>query len=347
MRGITRRSFMAAAALGAAGPAMAQDMTENERALYDAARREGKVTWYQGQIQAEPSEAIGRAFSERYPGVTVDVVRSTSQVAFQRLSQDMRAGVAQCDVLSSTDASHFTFLKREGQLLQYRAKNADGLIEAVRHPDPDGYVQITYLGVYLIARNTQKVSEADAPKSWKDLLDPKWKNQLAIGHPGYSGSIGGFCLLMRRMYGWEYFTALERNKPQIGRSSDDPVTLLNAGERSIGIAVSTGTTLLSKSRGNPLALIYPTEGAEGVPSPSGIPSNAPHPNAAKLFLEFAASPAYFRVTRQFFDISLRPEVPPPEGARPLDQTKLISNTPAELEAGVPEVKEAWRDTFGV
>jgi len=278
----------------------------------------------------------------------VNVVRSTSQVAFQRLSQDARARVAQCDAFSSTDTSHFTFLKRQDRLLPYRPRNAEGMIQAARDAaDPDGHYQISYLALYLLARHTGRVPEQEAPQSWRDLTDPKWRDRLAVGHPGYSGAIGSWCVMMRRMYGWDYFRALERNRPQIGRSAGDPVTTLNAGERTIGVGIPAAATLFSISRGNPLALVYPTDGTLMVPAPSAALRNAPHPNAAKLFMEFVTGPAYAQATRPFFAESLRPEVPPPEGARPLDRLTLIGPTPQEIETGIPEVKELWRDTFGI
>ena len=92
---IDRRQMLALAAWSAAATkAWAQaPMHDQERALYEAAKREGEITWYTGQYSADASEAAGRAFNERYPGVRCNVVRSTSQVAFQRLSQDFRAGV--------------------------------------------------------------------------------------------------------------------------------------------------------------------------------------------------------------------------------------------------------------
>lgn len=348
MSRITRRHFIAAStvALGARGAA-ADELPPNERALYDAAKREGEVTWYSAQIQAEPGEAAGRAFTARYPGIKVNVVRSTSQVAYQRLSQDLQAGAAQCDVFSSTDYGHYLYLKQTGKLMPFRPNNADGLLPALRDQDKDNCWQICSLGLYLLAYDTRKVAAADAPKSWQDVLEPKWKDQLAIGHPGYSGAIGIMALIMRRMYGWDYFKTLEKNKPQIGRSSDDPVTLMNAGERNVGIGVSISQPLLSISRGNPLAIVYPAEGTVAVSGPSAIIKNAPHPNAAKLFMEFATGPEFAAVMRKYFIMPVRPEVPPPPGALALDKVKLLTATPQEIEQGVPEVKELWRDTFGV
>jgi iron(III) transport system substrate-binding protein len=105
--------------------------------------------------------------------------------------------------------------------------------------------------------------------------------------------------------------------------------------------------LLSLARGNPLAIVYPTEGTVAVYGPSAIPKSAPHPNAARLFMEFAAGPIFGDVMRKFYIMPVRPDVPPPDGALPVDKVKLLTLTPKEIADGVPEVKEAWRDTFGV
>lgn len=339
---------LAAAALLPARRAAAQDMPAHERQLYEAAQREGELTWYTGQLQAQPSEAIGRAFTERYPGVRCNVVRTTSQVAFQRLSQDARARVAQCDVFSSTDYSHFTFLKREGRLMAYKPENAAGMVKAARDAaDPDGHFQVTYLALYLLARRTDRLTEAEAPKSWRELTDPKWRDKLAVGHPGFSGAIGNWAIMMRKAYGERFFRDLERNRPQIGRSAGDPITTLNAGERVVGIGIPSAATLFSISRGNPLSMIYPTDGTLMVAAPSAAIGNAPKPNAARLFMEFMTSPAYSQATRPFYAESLRPEVPPPDGARPLDDIALISPTAQEVEQQMTVVRELWRDIFGV
>src|ERR1700710_1620684 len=147
MGDMTKRGLLA---LGAAAaltrPAAA--IAPHEQALYDTAKKEGELTWYSGQLSAEASEGMGAAFTQAYPGVKVNVVRSTSQVAFQRLSQDMRAGVAQCDVFASTDLAHSIFLKRQGLYLQYRPKDDPALLAPARGGDADGFYHVAYLGVW-------------------------------------------------------------------------------------------------------------------------------------------------------------------------------------------------------
>jgi iron(III) transport system substrate-binding protein len=354
MRRLTKRELLtgaaglAAAAIIPGRRATAQALPAHELELYQAAQREGQVTWYTGQMQAEPSEALGRAFTERYPGVRVNVVRTTSQVAFQRLSQDMRARVSQCDVFSSIDQSHLTYLKREDQLLEYKPRNLEGMLPSLHElNDPDGRFQVTYIALYMLGRRTDRVSEAEAPKVWQDILDPKWKDKLAVGHPGFSGAVGSWAVLMRKMYGLDFLKAFERNKPQIGRSAADPVTALNSGERTVGVVMPSATTLLAVARGNPIELIYPTDGTVLIPAPSGVLKAAPHPNAGKLFMEYCAGPVYSQTARRFYGESLRPDVPPPEGARPLDKFATVTPTPAEVDQGIPEIREAWREIFGV
>src|SRR3954468_18877789 len=137
MQAISRRKLLVGAA-GSVLAAPAGAIAPHEQELYDAAKKEGELTWYSGQLSAEASEGVGSAFTKVYPGVKVNVVRSTSQVAFQRLSQDMRAGVAQCDIFSSTDIGHSMFLKREGRYLQYRPKSESEILPQLQSVDPDG-----------------------------------------------------------------------------------------------------------------------------------------------------------------------------------------------------------------
>jgi len=106
--------------------------------------------------------------------------------------------------------------QRQNRLTQYRPVNADGMLPMLRISDPDNHFQTTFLGIFLLGHNTRLVPEAEAPQTWTDILDPKWKDKLAVGHPGYSGAIGMWALQMRKMHGDGYLRRLEANKPQVG-----------------------------------------------------------------------------------------------------------------------------------
>jgi iron(III) transport system substrate-binding protein len=347
-----RRAFGSLAGLGLLAPGLlrAQPATEiapHERSLYEAARaRNEQATWYVSHYNSETAEAIGRAFDATYPGVKVNVVRTTAQVAFQRLSQDMRARVHNCDVFSSTDLGHFSGLKAAGQLEKYVPQNAAHLFEAFRNIDPDGLYHTTAAGTVLITYNTAAVKQEEAPRKWTDLLDPKWRNRVAVGHPGFSGYVGTWVVAMRKLYGWDYFRKLEKNKPQIGRSINDTVTMLNSGERLVA-AGPGATTLRSASRGNPLAVLYPEDGTLLMISPTAITKGTRNPNAARLFVEFLLGKRTNEIHAENFSDVTRPDVPSYPGAQPLDRVKVIRPTDEDIEKGIPEVKEAWRDTFGI
>jgi iron(III) transport system substrate-binding protein len=345
-----RRSLLAALAvllglaLGTAGPAVAFD---GEKALHEAAKKEKEFTWYTAHYNSETAAALCQGFEKQYAGVKCNYIRTTAQVAYQRLAQDQKAGIAQASVISSTDQSHYTKMKQDGWLQPYKPKNLPELVDAFRSfNDPDGLFTATAAGLVLITYNTSVVSASEAPKKWADLADPKWKNKVSIGHPGFSGYVGTWVVQMRKLYGWDYFKKLELNKPRIGRSINDTVTMLNAKE-SIVAAGPSATTLESKAKGNPLAVVYPEDGAILMVSASGILKNAPAPNAAKLFMEYLLSREGNEVMVQQHQDPVNKQVKPMAGGKSIAEVKTIRPTSDEIEKGIPEVKELFRETFGI
>jgi iron(III) transport system substrate-binding protein len=313
--------------------------------LAEKARAEGSVTWYTAHTDGETAEAVGRAFTEKYPGIKAVVIRTTAQVAYQRLMEEIKNGIAQCDVFSSTDIGHDVALKKEKRFAHYVPENAAKLSAEFQNLDPDGFYYPTAAGLIVLTYNTKKLTAEKAPKNWTDLLDPRWKGQVSVGHPGFSGYVGTWVVAMRKLYGWEFFEKLEKNRPQIGRSINDTVTMLNAGERLVA-AGPTGTTLKSADKGNPVAVVYPADGAVLMIAPSAIMANAPHPNAARLFMEFLLDVEHARISVRDRGESVRPEVKPLDGAKPFTEVKVIRPSDDEVIKGIPEVVEQWRDTFG-
>jgi iron(III) transport system substrate-binding protein len=337
MKGLAGLAIVAALAFA---PAAHADI----KALEAGAKKEGELTWYVAHYTSEGAEDLGRGFTEM-TGVKVNVVRTTAQVAYQRLLQDLKNNQTICDVFSSTDVGHYVRLAAEGRFEKYVPETESKILPAFRNFDPAGFYHTTSAGLVVLTYNSTKVKAEEAPKKWQDLLDIKWKGKVSIGHPGFSGYVGTWVLTMKNLYSWSYFDKLEKNKPQIGRSINDTVTALNAGERQVA-AGADGSTLFSASRGNPLAVSYPTDGSVLIIAPSAIMKGTKHPNAAKLFMEYLYSVEAAKINAKHFAIPLRPEVPSPPGAKPISELKTIRPTVAEIDKGVPEVIEQWRDTFG-
>lgn len=345
----SRRSILKAAAGAAVAglgwhPAAAQ--SDREKDLLEPAQKEGEVTWYTSHSDDVTAQALARDFEAHYPGIKVNAVRTTAQVAFQRVTQEVKAGAMQVDVLSTTDIGHCVYLKSQGLLEKYIPANSYDVLEVYKGLDRDGYYHTTSAGMVNIGYATNKLKADQVPQSWPELLDPKWKDKITVGHPGFSGYVGTWVLMMRKLYGWDYFEKLAQNNPQIGRSINDTVTMMNAGERIIG-ATANGTLLSTAAKGNPLAVVYPTDGAVLIIAPSGIMKGAKHPNAAKLLMEYLLSVDGSKRWVEHYNESMRPEVDSLPGGKSAKDVKVVSPTVEEITSGIPEVIKQWRDTFGV
>ena len=331
--------------LGAAGASLLPRLAHADMAaLEEAARKEGAVSWYTAHTDGETANRVAQAFMAQYPGITVSVVRTTAQVAYQRLLQDLKNGIPPCDVFSSTDLGHDEALSHQGKFIKYTPENAKYLRPEFVGLDPAGTYYPTLSELVIPICNTNLVKPADAPKSWPDLLDPKWKNQVSVGHPAYSGTVGTWVVAMKKLYGWSYFEKLERNKPLIGRSVNDAVGVLNSGERAVAVGPS-GMSQVTAARGNTIGLIVPTDGAVVIVSPSAVMTAAAHPNAGRLFLEFLLGETNARILAEVRRIPVRIGAPDRPG-NPLEGVKTIRLTTAEIVRDMQDCIEQWRDTFG-
>ena len=345
---LRRREFSLVAASMLAAPSLVLSQTKSLAALHDLARKEGELTWYTVPQTSEIAERMGRTFTERYPGIKVNVVRTTAQVAFQRLNQDLRASSPNCDVFTSTDLSHYVDLKGRNLLLKYRPQAVAGQDKRVQNMDPDDYFHASSCFMMGLIYNTKKVTAAEAPKSWADLLDPKWNGVGLVAHPAYSGASGAWGIEMHKLYGDAFFKKLAANKTHVSRSTIDAVTAVISGES----LVSAGPMSLASragSKGNPVATVAPKEGPVVILSPSAIMASTRRPNASKLFMEWMmGSEDTEKISIEEFGVPLRANSKPREGVIGLnDSGPLLVPTALAMVTQLPKVVEAWREAFGV
>jgi iron(III) transport system substrate-binding protein len=342
---VTRRTAATGLAAFGAAAMLPRTTQADMDTLEAAARKEGTLTWYIAQVDAEKAETLGHTFTKEHPGISVAVIRTTGQVAYQRLLMDIKNHTPQCDVFSTTDISHMPVLKERHELAQFTPENAPELMPDFAALSDPGYYYVNNASRFFLLHNTVKVKSEDAPKSWTDLLDPKWKGQVAMGHPAFSGCMGVWTLSLKKLYGWEFFEKLAKNNPRIGRSAGDPITLLTAGECLVAPGSANGAYPAAE-KGNPIGINHPTDGLVLCVTPSAIPANAPHPNAGRLFMEWLLSEGYSRLIASDGSEPIRVGVPPRPDEPPLAEQKVIHVTVEEIRKGVPEVIEQWRDTFG-
>jgi iron(III) transport system substrate-binding protein len=320
------------------GPSPAQDARLIE------ARREGSVVWYTGAT-LYTAERVANLFEKAYPGIKVEVHRSGSERILQRLMQEAAAGIKNADVFNSSDVGHYVFLKKKGMLAKYTPAGVGRFSEAFR--DPDGIAFGWRAFLIVMSYNSKLLPGADAPKTWKDLLDSKWKGKLVTAHPGYSGAVATYVLALVNLYGWDYFKQLAQNKPHLRQSVHDPAQVVASGERVVGANGAEYFLYSQRKKGNPIGIVYPQDGAPLVVSPSAITGSAPHPNAAKLFTDFV----FTKEVQQYLADSEGLYVPHPEVTYPSDKPKLadlklLSVDPEELERRTEEIKKRFVEFFG-
>src|SRR5262245_52750210 len=325
-------------ALAARPPAFAAD----ER--LEAAKKEGKVVWYTS-LALTSAEKVAKLFETAYPGVKVEVNRTGSQRILQRVMQELQANIKNVDVIHTSDAGHYVLLKEKKLLMKYTPPGVESFPASFR--DKDGYHYGLRATINVIAYNTKAVPAADAPRTWKDLLDPKWRGKLVTAHPGYSGVIATHVLALVHLYGWDYFKQLAQNKPMLVQSAADPATVVASGERPVAVNGGDYSFYQAMKRGNPVEIVYPNEGVPLVVSPSAITSFAPHPTAARLFTDFTFSREIQQVLADSEGLYVgHPGVTYPPDKPKLGELKLLTVEPEELEKRDEEIKTRFVEFFG-
>jgi iron(III) transport system substrate-binding protein len=314
--------------------------------LIEAAKKEGKVVYY-SSMDLPVGEKLGKAFEAAYPGIQIQIERSGSERLFQRIAQEFSSDIHAADVINSSDAAHFIPWKKNGWLMPFVSEDtAKYFPEAYR--DPDGMFAVSRIWLSSIAINTNLVKPEDAPKSFADLLDPKWAGKMVKGHPAYSGTIMTATFQLVRELGWEYYEKLAKQRVMQVQSSTDPPKKLSLGERAVMADGNEYGVVLLKEAGQPVEPIYPAEGTPTISGPTGIFASAPHPNAAKLFQAWL----HTRETQQFFmdftaQYSAHPQVTSKPGRRKLSDIKLMKEDPAGVEAQSEEIKTRYAKLFRV
>ena len=328
--------------------ATAPPLSEVTPALIEAARKEGKASFYTA-LELNTSERLARTFEAKYPGVAIRVERSGAERIYQRIIQEQASRIYAVDVVCSTDPSHF---------LDWTAKDKDWVEPYVTEDmakhfpadqrDPNGMHATLCAWLEVIGYNTNLVKAEDAPKSYVDLLNPNWQGKLVKGHPGYSGAILTNTYLWVRELGWPFIEKLAQQKVMQLQSAADPPKKVAIGERAVMADGNDYSLEVAKLNGQPVEVVHATEGSPVIPVPSGIFRSAPNPNAARLFQSFFFSAeAQQMLVDVFAHRSFHAQVKEKGEHIPLAKLKLLKADPAQVQAQSEEIKARYTKIFGV
>jgi iron(III) transport system substrate-binding protein len=349
----SRREILAASTGAAATALFAQPLkaappeaTAVTPALIEAAKREGQVTFYSA-LELPVAERFGKAFEAKYPGITVRVERSGAERLFQRIGQEQASRINAVDVANSTDPAHYLDWKKNDWLAPFVPEDVAKHFPA-EHVDPDGLHATVCTWLSVIGYNTDLVKREDAPKSFADLLDPKWRGKIVKAHPSYSGAILTVTFLLVRELGWGFFEKLSEQKVLQMQSAAEPPKKIQAGERAVMAEGNDYNLALLRDRNQPVETVYPTEGTPLIVVKCGIFRNAPHPNAARLFESYMFSAEAQQIfVDAFAHRSVHAQVKERPGRTPLSDLKLLKADPAAVLAATEEIKTRYSKIFRV
>jgi iron(III) transport system substrate-binding protein len=315
-------------------------------ALIEAAKKEGKVVWYTS-VDLPLAERITKAFQERFPGVAARVERSGAERIFQRIGQEYSSNIYAVDVVNSSDAAHLIVWKRNGWLAPYVPEDVAKHYPA-EHKDADGMFASFRVFLCPIAYNTNLVKRDEAPKSYADLLDPKWTGKIVKAHPGYSGTILTATHQIARDIGWPYFEKLAQQRIMQVQSASDPPKKLALGERAVMADGVEYVLFQLKEKGDPIEIVYPTEGTPLIIGPNALFKNAPNPNAARLLQSWMFSAECQQLCIDFGGLrsahALAKEKP---GRKPLREIKLMKDDAVAVEQESEAIKKRYTQIFKV
>jgi len=315
-------------------------------ALVEAARKEGRLAFYTA-MDIPVAERLAKGFGARYSGIAVRVERSGSERLYSRIEQERGSNISAVDVVNSADAAHFIVWKRNGWLAPYVPEEAAQHIPA-RYRDPEGMHITTRIWLSSIGYNTRMVKAEEAPRSFADLLDPKWAGKMVKAHPAYSGTIMTATFQIARELGWEYLEKLAGQRIMQVQSSTDPPKKLAAGERAVMADGNDYNLIQLKERGEPVEVVYPSEGTPLITGPSGVFRAAPNPNAARLFYSWLHTIEAQQLLVDFAaQHSAHAQVKAKAGRLKLTDIKLMQDDPAGVERSAEEIKTRYARLFKV
>lgn len=249
-----------------------------------AAKREGRVTLYSASVGTQEHVAIARAFEARY-GVAVDILEARASEIRERNRVEAASGRRIADVMWNGSTS--TGIEEAAGMLAaigpLPRRNA-----LLPQFDGDGLSIKLALTVYGLLINTGLVSEAAAPKSWRDIADPRWKGKILTDDMRALGGGAVFFFVTYEHLGREFHEALARQQPQFSRALPENQRRVARGEFAIYLPMVLSESL--RLKGLPVRAIVPEEGAPYVLFNLSLMKDAPHPNAARLLINHFLEP---------------------------------------------------------
>lgn len=285
-----------------AATAMAQSRAS--AGLIEGAKKEGALVWYT-VLNLQQAQFFLKQFEAKYPFIKTDVYRSVSNNVLNRAIADRNAGKVASDVVSMGGFQSY-FLKKRGLTVPYRSPEAETI--PAQFKDPEGHWTGLYQNTSVIAYNTKMVSDKAVPREYGQFLAPEWKDRLGMDDSDEEW-FANQCKIMGDEKCVDFLQRLVRQNPKIVRGQSLIANLMAAGEFPVVVVAYPSEIEVLKQKGAPVDWVAPNPVLTKI-YPMAMTANGPHPNAAKLFIDFALSREGQTILKNFKRITVRPDVEP-------------------------------------
>jgi iron(III) transport system substrate-binding protein len=330
-----------AATSGSAVSATDDELGKVRRLYYEAAKPEGKLVIYGG---GSPDQfgPVKTAFQQEFPGMTVDSVDQRGRETREKVLVEQQTKNFVADLaITGTDTQ--ASIIEAGATEDYQSVFIDKVVPDLR---PQYATSSPYTASnYTIAINTTLVKPEDEPRSWKDVLDPKWKGKLALDDPRGSGPGAYVLAAVEEVLGQDYTTELAKQDVFIATQAGPLWAALLRGERLMFLSSSHRDVITQKQQGAPVKQIRPVEGIVFSPTPQALLRNAPHPNAAKLWIEWSLSKQGQQALADNGYGPVRADVPVKFPEASLDEKLLPRQDTQAAFAGLADRVKRWSSLF--
>jgi len=274
--------------------------------LVEGAKKEGNLLWYSATEVKDSIELLD-GFKKKYPFTNTGLYRGNGEAVLSRIITEARAK-KHLWYVTINGGLKGELLKREGYLAKYPSPQRKFFPEG--HMDPEGYWTDVYFNAFVIAYNTRLVPSQDVPKTYEDLLDPKWKGKMGSSDNPFDWFAAMFRKeVMGKEKGLEYMKKLSEQDIQFRAGKTLITNLVVAGEMSLGIALYNQGVEQLKEKGAPIEWVA-IEPIIPLLHPLCISARAPHPNTARLFVDYVLSKEGQEILARQYRIPTRVDVDP-------------------------------------
>jgi len=247
----------------------------------------GSLTLYTSEPEEKVDEIIA-AFNEEHPDVDVQVYRAGTGDLKARIEAEKASGSVEADLIWAADAPTFEAFKSEDLLAQLNDVETGEVIDGA--VDPEGYYVGTRIISTVLAYNTSVIDEADAPQSWTDLTDARFRDKIVMPDPAVSGAAAynATVWMNNDELGEDWLTALGENAPMIAASNGPTSQEIAGGGHPVGVVVDYLVRDLA-AQGSPVKEVYATEGSPYITEPIAVFADSKSQSAAELFINFVLS----------------------------------------------------------